>query len=291
MSSLACSKEYEMPTPLAINTNIPSITAQKSLLRTQRSLQTTVARLSSGKRLNSAADDAAGMAVSTGLNAQLRGYHQAVRNASDGVAILQTAEGAYNAISDTLIRMRELAVQSASDGLTDTERTYVDTEFQALKSEIDRVSNVTEYNGQMLLDGTAGDGSGNMTFQVGTRNTANDRITITLADQDTTALGINGAAVGSLANAQSAITSIDTALDSLSKDRATLGSTINHMTAAIDNLSSTIENVSKAASQIQDADMATESAHLARSQVLQQAGVAMLAQANQSPGLALRLLG
>ena len=179
-----------MATPLAINTNLGSITAQKHVSSNSRNLQQSIQRLSSGLRLNSASDDAAGMAVATGLRAQIGGYQQASRNANDAVAILQTAEGAYNTIGDNLMRMRELAVQAASDGLTDTERQYIKTEFQDIQDDIDRISNVTEYNGTKLLDGTAGS-AGLMTFQVGTRNTANDQITITLKDIDTGASALN----------------------------------------------------------------------------------------------------
>ena len=278
-----------MATPLAIMTNVGSIKAQGAMQKTARSMQSSISKLSSGLRISSAADDAAGMAVSENLRAQNKGFQQALRNANDGIVMLQTAESAFQTQSDILVRMRELAVQSASDGLTDTERAYLDTEFTDLVSELDRVSDVTEYNGVNLLDGTAGT-AGTLTFQVGTRNTANDRITIALADQDATALGVNAAGVDSLANAQGAIDTIDTALESLATDRATIGSTINQLTMAVDHLGVTVENISAANSQIRDVDVAAESANFARSQVLQQAGVAMLAQANQSPSLALRLL-
>lgn len=277
--------------PLSINTNIPSITAQRNLSQANRSMQTSIQRLSSGMRINSASDDAAGLAVSEGLRAQLRGFQQSVKNANDGVAILQTAESAHQQISDSLSRMRELAVQSASDGLTDTERGYLNSEFTSLVGELDRISDVTEYNGQKLLDGTAGDGAGLMTFQVGTRNTANDRITVTLADRDSTALGVNSSTIDTLANSQTAIDSIDTALDTINSARAGLGATINTLDSAVTNLGATIENLNVANSQIRDVDVAEESASLARNQVLQQAGVAMLSQANASPNFALRLLG
>jgi flagellin len=244
-----------MPTPLAISTNMGSITAQKNISRNATDLHKSISRLSSGLRLNSSADDAAGMAVSTGLRAQLKGYSQAIRNANDGTAILQTAEGAYNTIADNLMRMRELAVQAASDGLTNKERAYIQTEFSDIQSDIDRVSNVTEYNGIKLLDGSSG-ASGLMTFQVGTRNTANDN-----------------------------------AIDFLSTERTQIGSKLNKLSNAVTNLGNTFENLSQANSQIRDVDMAQESAAFASSQVLQQAGVSMLAQANQMPNLALRLIG
>jgi flagellin len=278
-----------MATPLAIVTNIGAITAQKNLRGSLTSQRKSIQRLSSGLRLNSAADDAAGMAVATGLRAQLKGYNQASRNANDAVAILQTAEGAYQNLSDILIRMRELGVQAANDSLTDKERAYLNTEFSALKDEIDRVSAVTEYNGQHLLDGTAGS-AGTMTFQIGTRNTTNDRITILMPSQDATSLNLAAVNVSSLALAQSAITSIDASLDLLAVDRAQLGATLNKISNARTNLGITIENVNDSVSIIRDADIASESAAFASSQVLQQSAISMLASANQIPSLAMRLL-
>jgi flagellin len=278
-----------MATPLAIVTNIGAITAQKNLRGSLTSQRKSIQRLSSGLRVNSAADDAAGMAVATGLRAQLKGYSQASRNANDAIAILQTAEGAYQNLSDILIRMRELSVQAANDSLTDKERAYLNTEFSALKDEIDRVSAVTEYNGQHLLDGTAGS-AGTMTFQIGTRNTTNDRITILMPSQDATSLNLAAVNVSSLALAQSAITSIDASLDLLAVDRAQLGATLNKISNARTNLGITIENVNDAVSIIRDADIASESAAFASSQVLQQSAISMLASANQIPSLAMRLL-
>jgi flagellin len=275
---------------LGINTNVASITAQTNMWRSSANMRQSISRLSSGLRVESAADDAAGMAISENLKAQNRGFQQAMRNANEGVGILQVAESAYQKSSDILSRMRELAVQAASDGLSDTERGYLDTEFQDLVSELDRISDVTEYNGVQLMDGSAGTG-GTLTFQVGTRNTTNDRLTVTLADQDSTALGVNTEAVDSLATAQAAITAVDAAINGLSNDRASIGSTINSLTGAADHLAVTIENISAANSGIRDVDVASESANFAKSQVMQQAGIAMLVQANSQPVLALRLLG
>jgi flagellin len=283
-----------MATPMAVNTNSGSLTAQRNLSTSHRAMQKSIARLSSGIRVSSAADNAAGMAISENMRAQQGGFRQASRNANDGVAVLQTAESGYQSISDLLVRMRELAVQSANDSVSDTERGYLDTEYQDLISEIDRVASVTEFNGINLLDGSAGN-AGTMTFQVGTRNSTNDRIQIVMQSQNTSALNLNSGAgtdtVSSLADAQGAITKIDAALESLSTDRATLGSTINNLQSAVDNLSSTIENYGNALSQIRDTDMAEESSSFSKSQVLQQAGVAMLSQANAQPNLVLRLLG
>ena len=278
-----------MAMPLAIGTNQGAVVARKNIGITSRLQATAIQRLSSGLRLNSAADDAAGMAVAVGLRAQLKGYQQAERNANDGIAILQIAEGAYVNLSDILIRLRELAVQASSDSSTNKERAYIDTEFQDLKAEIDRVAAVTEFNGQNLLDGTAGD-AGVMIFQVGTRNSADDRIQVTLPSETAAQLGVGGSNVLDRTAAQSAIGQIDTALDNLSTDRAGLGATINKLTSSVVNLGVTIENVTDSLSGIRDVDMATESTNLAKAQVLQQAATAMLASANQIPQLALRLL-
>jgi flagellin len=242
--------------------------------------------------VNSAADNAAGMAVSENMRAQLKGFQQAMRNANDGVAVLQTAESGYQSLSDLLVRMRELAVQAANDSVSDTERGYLNTEFSDLIQEMDRIASVVEYNGIQLLDGTAGSaGTGQMIFQVGTRDSANDQIDITLNAQDSTILGVNDDTISSQANAQSSITAIDSALELLSTDRARIGSTINTLNVAVDGLASSIENYGTAMSQIKDTDMADESSAFSKSNVLQQAGVAMLSQANQTPNLVMRLLG
>jgi flagellin len=281
-----------MSSPMAINTNMASINATRNMTSTGRGLNNSIQRLSSGLKINSASDDAAGMAVSEGLTAQVRGFQQGMENANEAIALLQTAEGSYNSISDIMIRMRELAVQAASDTLTDKERAYLNTEFEDLTNEITRISDVAEYNGIQLLTGTSGAAAdGDMVFQVGTRNTVNDQIKITLKDQDSTALGIEALGVDNLANSQTAIATIDTALDQLATDRATLGSKVNELTSSVDNLATTIENLSAANSQIKDADLAKESADFTKHQVLMQSGVAMLSQANGISQMALRLLG
>jgi len=281
----------KMGSPLAINTNTASMNVQRNLMKSGRMLNMSINKLSSGLKINSAADDAAGIAVSEGLTAQTRGFKQGLENANDANAILATAEGAYNSISDILIRMRELAVQSSNDSLTTTERGYINTEFTQLATEITRISDVAEFNGIKLLDGTGGDGAGNFVFQVGTRNTVNDRIGIALGDTDAAALGVATLTTDTLANSQTSISTIDAALETLATSRATLGSTQNQLTAAVDNLAVTIENLSAANSQIRDADVAAESADFTKNQVLMQAGTAMLSQANGLPQLALRLLG
>ncbi len=276
---------------LVISTNQSSINAQRNLVSTGRDLNQSIERLSSGLKVNSASDDAAGMAVTINLRAQIRGFEQAIENANDGIAILQTTEGSYNSISDILIRMRELAVQSANDTLTNKERGYLDTEFEDLTAEITRIANVAEYNGVPLLTGTAGDGAGNMVFQVGTRNTLNDQIQINLGAQDSDTLAITPLDITTLGTAQGAITAIDSALDVLADDRAILGSKINEMTAAVDNLAVTVENLSTANSQIRDADISRESAAFTKNNVLMQSGVSMLSQANSVPHMSLKLIG
>ena len=281
-----------MAAPMAINTNSGSLTAQKNLMSNARGLQKSISRLSSGIAVQSASDNAAGIAISENMRAQKKGFSQAMKNANDGVAVLQTAESGYQAISDLLIRMRELAVQSANDSVSNTERAYLDTEFQDLISEIDRVSNVVEYNGIQLLDGTSGSSTtGTMVFQVGTRNSADDRVSIKLNTQNASALNVDSQNVSTQASAQATIATIDLALEALSTDRAQVGSTINELTHAVDNLASTIENYGNSLSQIRDTDMAEESSAFSKANVLQQAGVSMLSQANQSPNLVLRLLG
>ena len=274
-----------------IQTNVGSIAVQKNLAVTARSLNQAIGRLSSGFRILSAADDPAGVAVAEGLNATLRGFQQAQRNANDAIAMLNTAEGAYTQISDILTRLRELAVQSANDSLTDTERAYMDTEFQQLFQEIDRIAAVTEYNSVQVLNGDGTGGPLTLTFQVGARNSTNDQIIINMNPQDTgTMFGGTTPDVTTLGNSQTAIDTIDAAFGVLATDRAVLGSTINKLSAATDNLGTTIENIADAKSRIKDADVAAESAAFTKSQVLMQSGVAMLAQANATPQYAMQLL-
>lgn len=275
-----------MGVALGIVTNSAALSALGSLSSTSRDVAQSVGRLSSGFRVRSAADDPAGMAVSVTLRSQQAGFQQAHKNANTGISILQTAESAYQSISDTLVRMRELAVEASNDSLSDTERGYLDTEFQDLVDEIDRIADVTEFNDIKLMDGS----ETSLTFQVGTRNSVNDRIVAALEDQHAASLSVDSSAVGTKANAQSAITEIDTALESLNTDRASLGATINSLNVAVDNVESTIENYANAIGIIRDTDVGAESTHFATLQVRQQAGVAMLAQANAFPELALQLL-
>ena len=274
----------------SVITNVSSLNAQRNLARTQHALSQNMGRLSSGLRINSAADDAAGLAISENLKAQIRGLGQAERNAMDGISLIQTAEGAMNEISGILTRMRELAVQSATDTLGDTERGFLQTEFSALVSEVDRIANVTEFNGVNLLDTSAG----TLDFQVGINNSGNDRISVTIDDRRSTALGggaLNTQTVATKAGAQAALGVIDTAVSDVSDGRADVGAVQNRLQVTVANLASARENLSAANSRIRDVDVAEETAAMTRNSILMQAGTSVLAQANQAPSLALSLLG
>jgi flagellin len=275
---------------LSLQTNVASLNAQRNLSRTEKGLSTSMARLSSGLRINQAADDAAGLAISEKLRASLRGLAQAQRNANDGISMLQTAEGALNEVSDMLIRMRELGVQSANGTLGTSERTALNTEFSQLRSEINRIANVTEFAGLKLLDGSA---SAGFTFQVGTGSTSNDKIAVTLADAHIGALNasLSTASIQTASSAGSALGFIDSALNTLSQKRGEYGAKQNRLYTTINNLSSAHENLSAANSRIRDADVASEAASFARAQILMNAGISVLSQANQLPGMALSLIG
>ncbi len=286
---------------LSLLTNVQSLNAQRNLNRTQRKLNRSISRLSSGMRINMAADDAAGLAISENLKAQIRSIRQAERNANDGISLLQTAEGAMNEVQGILGRMRELAMEAATDTLSDTERGYLNDEYSALKAEIDRISKVTEFNGMSLLDGSVNTASGGLDFQVGIRNSSGgyDRINVAIEKMDTSTLGEAGAggtkltatAVDSKAGAQAALSVIDAAIDGVSSVRSSLGATQNRLEVTVSNLSSARENLSAANSRIRDADVAEETAAMTRSSILMQSGIAVLAQANQLPSMALNLLG
>ena len=268
---------------MAVRTNIASMVAAGQLGRTNRALGTSLNRISSGLRINSAADDSAGLGVATNLETQVSSTRQAIRNANDGISIIQTAEGAADEVTDILQRMRELAVQSSSETLDDDERAYIESEFDELSSEISRIANVTEFNGLQLSNNT----NTSLSVQVGINDTANDRISITLGDLRATTLGVDSTALtlATSSEAQSALTVIDTALDSVNSYRSTFGAVQNRIDSAINNATVNTEALSGARSQIQDTDFATETSNLTRLQIMQQAGVASLAQAknvNQS---------
>jgi flagellin len=273
---------------LSLLTNRGATTSNRALTRISRDLHDSVSRLSSGLRVQSASEDSAALSQTENLRAQRLGAQQAMRNANDGLNILNTAEATYQSVSDTLSRMRELAVQAASDGLTDQERGLLEVEFLALQNEIDRMATVAEYNGIQLADGSVSD----LTFHVGYRNTAFDGITADLDDIRSDALGVGaGVGVGNQSGAQSAIDSVDAALETLSESRAGLGGSINRLSQAVSTLMSADTNFAEAIGNGRDADVGAESADFARDQVRQQAGVAMLAQSNTLAQVALRLLG
>jgi len=282
-----------------INTNLLSLNAQRNTSTAQASLATSLQRLSSGLRVNSAKDDAAGLAISERLNAQVRGSNVAIRNANDGISLSQTAEGALAKVGDSLQRMRELSVQARNATNTNADKDSLDKEFGELAKEIQRVLGGTTFNGRAILAGA----SGTQTFQVGANTTSNDRIdvattnlttdaTVTaVAGTDNTGAGravIDNTAVG--ATIDGVIDSIDTALDTVNSQRATLGASQNRFDAVISNLQISVENQSAARSRITDADFAQETANLSRASILQQAGNAMIAQANQIPSQVLSLL-
>jgi flagellin len=292
----------ELPMASIINTNLVSLNAQRNLSTSQSSLSTTMQRLSSGLRVNSAKDDAAGLAIAERMNAQVRGMNVAMRNANDGISMAQTAEGALGKLSDNLQRMRELAVQAANDTNGTTDRGSLDKEFQQLAQEIARIVGSTSFNGRQLLD------NNNPTvFQVGANTGADNQITITavnLTGASPGGLAITagtpptlGGALGSLLGAGSSapdarlsMEAIDTALDLVNNTRATFGAAQNRFEAVISNLQVAAENTASARSRIMDADFAAETANLSRTQILQQAGTAMVAQANQLPQSVLKLI-
>lgn len=274
---------------LRINTNTASLNAQRNLMGTKLGLDKSLERLSSGYRINRAGDDAAGLAISENLRAQIRGLKQASRNASDGVSLVQVAEGSLNEISSILIRLRELAVQAASDTIGPVERQFLNVEYDQLVSEIDRIADGTEFNGTQLLSGTGSI----LDFQVGTRNDPNiDRLSFdaSKADANSAALGVNLTSVADKASAQNTLSAIDQAIVSVSAMRADFGAVQNRLQSTISNLAVSVENMSAANSRIRDVDVAEETAEMTRNNILLNAGTSVLAQANQNAQTALGLL-
>jgi len=265
--------------PQTINTNITSLNSQRHLNTSQTSLSTSMERLSSGLRVNSSKDDAAGLAIADRMNAQIRGTNVAIRNANDGISLAQTAEGALATMTDALQRMRELAVQAQNGSNGTSDRANLDTEYQQLSAEITRIATQTKFNGAAIVGADAGA----QTFQVGANN--GDTLTVT-----TVAVTTVTGDVLSAANASTALTAIDAKLDVITTNRATYGAAMSRFGFAISNLSITGENQSAARGRIMDADFAAETANLSRAQILQQAGTAMVAQANQLPQTVLGLL-
>ena len=275
---------------LRISTNVASLNAQKNLGFTQRGLNQSLARLSSGYRINQASDDAAGLAISEQLKGQIRGLRQASRNANDGISLVQVAEGGLQEVSNMLIRLRELAVQGSSDTIGDTERKFIDVEYQQLKSEMQRISEVTTFNGRDLLNGTGG----LIDIQVGTHNDPfKDRISFnaSAANASLEALGLTAEGTGTKEMAQTSIDAVDKAIVSVNAIRANFGAMQNRLTSTTANIAVADENLSAANSRIRDADVAAESSELMRNNILTQAGVSVLSQANNTTQLALKLLG
>ncbi len=284
---------------MRINHNINSMYTQGALVKTNRDLSKSLEKLSTGLRINRASDDAAGLAISENLRAQVRGAAQAQRNALDGTALLQIAEGATNEISEILQRMRELAIQAANDTLTSTERNYANQEFDALRKEIDRISAVTNYNGMELISSSASrfglsGASTNTSFWIDANSTAGvDSITVTLETMTVSSLNsdLNTANLTTQSNAASAISYIDTAMDSVNSSRAKIGAYINRLEHAINNLMVSETNQQSAESMIRDVNFANETTRFTRNQILLQSGTAMLAQSNMVPQSVLSLLG
>lgn len=272
---------------MTINTNISSLNAQRQLSKTQTSLSTAMERLSSGLRVNSAKDDAAGLSISVKMDAQIRGGTVAIRNANDGISLAQTADGALSSVTDMLQRMRELAVEAAN-ATNSNDLTELDAEYQDLGAEIGRVLTSTEFNGVAVLAG----GAGALTFQVGANNATDNTITVTTTDlsTDTDITAVTGGDVQSAANALTAMSNIDTALDTVNSVRSTLGSVQNRFEYTVSNLEISNTNTSAAKGRIVDADFAMETSNLSKASILQQAGTSMLAQANSQAQNVLTLL-
>ncbi|MBC3374780.1 flagellin FliC [Pseudomonas sp. SWRI92] len=279
---------------LTVNTNVTSLNVQKNLGKASDALSTSMTRLSSGLKINSAKDDAAGLQIATRMTSQIRGQTVAIKNANDGISVAQTAEGAMQEQSNILQRMRELAVQSRNDNNSVDDRVALNKEFEAMSAELTRISTSTNLNGKTLLDGDAG----TMTFQVGSNTGGDNQITLVLSDSfdaatlsvDSGTISITGDSASIEANFTLAITNIDAALSTINAARADLGAAQNRLTSTISNLQNINENASAALGRVQDTDFAAETAQLTKQQTLQQASTSVLAQANQLPSAVLKLL-
>ena len=271
---------------LVVNTNVASLNSINYLNRSGKALSGSLAKISSGLRITHAADDAAGLAVAENLASDYGSLQQAARNINDGIGIIQTAEGASNEVANILKRMRELAVQSASETLSSGERAYVQDEYGQLRSEIDRIAAVTAFNGVQLADG-----SGDINVQVGIYNNSDNQITVQLGDLRVNQLGLGGVGMSTASTAQAALDSLDVALSTVSKIRSSFGAIQNRLSSSLRNIETYSENLKSAESSIRDADFARETAEMTKLQIMQQAGVAILGQANNLSQGALRLLG
>jgi flagellin len=272
----------------SIRTNVGSLNAQRNLFNSGEMLESSYSRLSSGFRITKAGDDAAGLGISVNLTAQIRSFNQGNRNAQDAQSLIQTAEANLNQTTELLTRMRELAMESASSGVGNVERGYIQTENSALITEINRIANAAEFNGQALLNTAAT----TLTFQVGIRNVAaNDQIAVTTVDATAATLGVGALDLSTQAGAQAALATIDAGLNAVSLARSTFGAAGNRLSSVIQTIQQSSESLSAANSRIRDVDVAEETSRMARTQVMMQAGVSILSQANQAPQVALKLLG
>ncbi|MBL8910935.1 MAG: flagellin FliC [Archangium sp.] len=272
----------------SIRTNVGSLNAQRNLFNSTDMLESSYSRLSSGFRITKAGDDAAGLGISVNLTAQIRSFNQGNRNAQDAVSLIQTAEANLNQTTELLTRMRELAMQSASSSVGNVERGYIQTENSALITEINRIANAAEFNGQALLNTAAT----TLTFQVGIRNVAaNDQIGVSTIDATAATLGVAALDLSTQAGAQAALATIDAGISAVSLARSAFGAAGNRLASVIQTIQQSSESLSAANSRIRDVDVAEETSKMARTQVMMQAGVSILAQANQAPQVALKLLG
>jgi len=271
-----------------INTNVKSIIAQNAMSVNNRSMSKAMEQLSTGKRINTAADDAAGLAITDKMTSQIKALNQSVRNANDAISMMQTAEGATKEVTSMLQRMRELSVQAANDTYGDNDRKAIKNEINELASEVTRIADNTQWNGMSILSG--GGSYSTMTFQVGTEGETASAITVAFSAMSSGALTVSALDVTTNANAQTSIKALDLAISTVDTFRSTLGAKINRLTSAADNLANVAMNTSASRSQIEDTDYAQTTTELARTQIIQQASTAMLAQANQAPQAVLSLL-
>ena len=271
-----------------INTNVSAMYSQNAMKTNARAMSTAMEQLSTGTRVNSAKDDAAGLAIGQNMTSQIRGLNMAIRNLNDGINMMQTAEGAMVEQSNMLQRMRELAVQSMNGTYSSTQRGYLDLEFQALASQIDDISVNTTWNDQVLLNADTDNVSGVFVFQAG--QSSGQTISVTIGDMGASSLGISGTSISSLASATTALSAISSALETINEQRATIGAGINRMEYSVDNLANISSNATQSRSTIMDTDYATATTQLAKTQIIQQAATAMLAQANQQPQAVMQLL-
>ena len=273
-----------------INTNVKALVSTSALVKNGRTMANTMESLSTGSRINKASDDAAGLSIRENMTAQIKGLNAAVRNANDAISMLQTADGALNEVNAMLQRMRELGTLAQNDTYSTAQRVAMNDEFTQLQSEIDRIADNTQWNSMNLLDGTGGNWGGGsvFTFQVGAN--AGQTISVAIAGMGIASLGISAVSIGTVADARDAVTALDDAISVLNTRRSVLGSVINRLTHAVDNWTNVSQNATESRSRVTDTDYATATSELARTQIIQQAATAILAQANQQPQMVLSLL-